>query len=126
VAEPPDAEGAVMLYFHGGGFVFACLRTHGTLIGALSRAARARTLAIEYRFAPVLPAPAATQDALSAYRLLLQDASRRVGSCSLEIQPEADLTGLPPLLVHAGELEVLVDQVGAFFRLHAGGCLTPP
>ncbi len=45
---PPNAGEAVLLYFHGGGFVFGSLRTHGTLIGALARAARARTLAVEY------------------------------------------------------------------------------
>jgi acetyl esterase/lipase len=69
--EPPGADGPVLLYFHGGGFVFASLRTHGTLIGALARAARARTLAFDYRLAPEHPAPAAVEDALSAYRYLL-------------------------------------------------------
>lgn len=69
--EPPGADGPVLLYFHGGGFAFASLRTHGTLIGALARAARARTLAFDYRLAPEHPAPAAIEDALAAYRYLL-------------------------------------------------------
>lgn len=50
--EPPDAGASVLLYFHGGGFVFGSLRTHGEMIGALARAARAKTLALEYRLAP--------------------------------------------------------------------------
>lgn len=69
--EPPDAGDTVLLYFHGGGFVFGSLRTHGEMIGALARAARARTLALEYRLAPEHPLPAAVTDAVRAYRYLL-------------------------------------------------------
>nr|AHZ45613.1 lipolytic enzyme [uncultured bacterium] len=69
--EPAGASGAVLLYFHGGGFCFGSIRTHGPLIGALARAARARTFAAEYRLAPEHTAPAAHDDALSAYRHLL-------------------------------------------------------
>jgi acetyl esterase/lipase len=69
--EPPDAGAAVLLYFHGGGFVFGSLRTEGEMIGALARAARARTLSVEYRLAPEHPAPAAVTDAVKAYRHLL-------------------------------------------------------
>lgn len=186
--EPAGAEGPVLLYFHGGGFVFASLRTHGTLIGALARAARARTLAIDYRLAPEHPAPAAIEDALAAYRYLLaqqlsprrivlagdsaggtlvlntllalRDAGeplpaagvllspwvdlgcsghsfqtnaafdfvgevhcRLVADCYLagadaqraDLSPLfAELHGLPPLLVHVGEAEVLRDQILSF------------
>lgn len=69
--DPPVADGPVLLYFHGGGFVFGSIRTHGVLIGALARAARARTFALVYRLAPEHPAPAAHQDAVAAYRYLL-------------------------------------------------------
>ncbi|MBX3210030.1 MAG: alpha/beta hydrolase [Labilithrix sp.] len=69
--EPPDAGASVLLYFHGGGFVFGSLRTHGDMIGALARSARARTLSLEYRLAPEHPAPAAVTDAVEAYRYLL-------------------------------------------------------
>jgi monoterpene epsilon-lactone hydrolase len=70
--EPPDAGDSVLLYFHGGGFVFGSLRTHGPMIGALARAARARTLALEYRLAPEHPMPAAVTDAVAAYHHLLR------------------------------------------------------
>ncbi len=69
--EPPDAGESVLLYFHGGGFVFGSLRTHGEMIGALARASRAKTLALEYRLAPEHPCPAAVTDAVKAYRYLL-------------------------------------------------------
>jgi monoterpene epsilon-lactone hydrolase len=71
--EPPGAGRAVLLYFHGGGFCFGSFRTHGPLIGALARAARARTFAAEYRLAPEHTAPAAHDDALAAYRHLLSE-----------------------------------------------------
>jgi acetyl esterase/lipase len=71
--EPADAGRAVLLYFHGGGFCFGSIRTHGRLIGALARAARARTFAAEYRLAPEHTAPAAHEDALAAYRHLLAE-----------------------------------------------------
>ncbi len=66
--EPPNAGPAVLFYLHGGGYVFGSMRTHGTLIAALARAARARTFALEYRLAPEHPAPAALEDAVLAYR----------------------------------------------------------
>lgn len=70
--EPPGAGPTVLLYLHGGGFVFGSLRTHGEMIGALARATKARTLALEYRLAPENPAPAAVTDAVRAYRYLLE------------------------------------------------------
>lgn len=71
--EPPGAGRAVVLYFHGGGFCFGSIRTHGLLIGALARAARARVFAAEYRLAPEHTAPAAHEDALAAYRHVLAE-----------------------------------------------------
>jgi monoterpene epsilon-lactone hydrolase len=71
--EPPGAGPAVLLYFHGGGFCFGSIRTHGPLIGALARAARARAFAAEYRLGPEHTAPAAHEDALAAYRHLLAE-----------------------------------------------------
>ncbi len=69
--EPPEMDGPVLLYFHGGGFVFGSLRSHGNLIGALARAIKARTFALLYRLAPEHPVPAALEDALAAYHYLL-------------------------------------------------------
>ena len=186
--EPPEADGPVLLYFHGGGFVFGSIRTHGPLIGALARAARARTFALEYRLGPEHPAPAAHENAVAAYHYLLAEgisperivlagdsaggtmvlntlvALRDQGAplpaagvaispwvdlacsgASFDINAQydfvgkahcllaaknylagldpqrpdisplfADVTGLPPLLIHAGEVEVLVDQIRAF------------
>lgn len=198
--EPPDAGDSVVLYFHGGGFVFGSLRTHGELIGALARSARSRTLALQYRLAPEHPRPAAVADAVEAYRYLLgrgiaperialagdsaggtlvlatllalRDAGAPLPGAAVAISPWVDLgcsgesfeanarydyvgkehcllaarhylagtdatspeasplfaslSGLPPLLVQAGSLESLVDQIRDFARRarEAGATLT--
>lgn len=188
--DPPDADadGPVVLYFHGGGFVFSSLRTHGELIGAIARTVRARTFALDYRLAPEHPMPAAIEDALAGYRYLLaqgiparrvvfagdsaggnlvlsallalRDAGEPLPAAGVALSPWVDLdcsgdsfrtnghvdfvgeehcrlaaasylagadakrpdisplyarlAGLPPLLIHAGDAETLVDQIRAF------------
>jgi epsilon-lactone hydrolase len=68
----PDADRArVVLYLHGGGYVIGSLDSHRHLVAEVGRAARAHTLAIDYRLAPEHPFPAAFDDALAAYRFLL-------------------------------------------------------
>jgi acetyl esterase/lipase len=68
----PDADRSkAVLYLHGGGYVIGSLDSHRHLAAEVGRAARARTLAIDYRLAPEHPFPAAVDDALAAYRFLL-------------------------------------------------------
>lgn len=69
---PGADEKRVLLYLHGGGYVIGSLNSHRSLVGELGRASKARTLAIDYRLAPEAPFPAAVDDALAAYRFLLQ------------------------------------------------------
>jgi acetyl esterase/lipase len=64
------AEG-VLLYLHGGGFVFGSRRTHRHLAAAVSAAAGRPALLLDYRRAPEHPFPAAADDALAGYRWLL-------------------------------------------------------
>lgn len=69
------AEGTpdtVLLYFHGGGFQVGSVKSHRDLIARLSRAAGCRALAIDYRLAPEHRYPAALQDAVAAYRWLIE------------------------------------------------------
>ncbi|HUN39474.1 MAG TPA: alpha/beta hydrolase [Acetobacteraceae bacterium] len=66
-----DRNSAV-LYFHGGGYVIGSLDSHRHAVAEIGRASAARTLAIDYRMAPEHPFPAAVQDALAAYRFLLE------------------------------------------------------
>ena len=60
-----------LLYLHGGGYCIGSINTHRTLAADLSRAAGVRVLVIDYRIAPEHPFPAAVDDAVAAYRFLL-------------------------------------------------------
>lgn len=61
----------VVLYLHGGGYFFCSPRTHRPVTTALARQLGGRTLALQYRLAPEYPYPAALDDAVTAYRYLL-------------------------------------------------------
>jgi len=66
-----DADAARMLYLHGGGY-FACSpSTHRAITGAYARQGFA-VFAPAYRLAPEHPFPAALDDALAAYRGMLE------------------------------------------------------
>jgi epsilon-lactone hydrolase len=69
IAPGSDAS-RVLLYFHGGGYCSGSILSHRRLVTEAGRAAKARTLAIEYRLAPEHPFPAALDDALSAWNFL--------------------------------------------------------
>lgn len=67
------ADDRVVLYFHGGAYIFGTLETHAELMERIAIAARARVLGLSYRLAPEHPFPAAIEDAVAAYRALLRD-----------------------------------------------------
>ena len=68
----PDADRSkAILYLHGGGYVIGSLDSHRHVAAEAGRAARARTLALDYRLAPEHPFPAAVDDAVAGYRFLL-------------------------------------------------------
>jgi len=187
---PENNNGSVILYLHGGGYVYGSAKTHGKMIGQIAGAASSKVLALDYRLAPQHPQPAAIEDACAAFRNLVKTgispkqivvagdsaggglvvsafvALRNAGdilpaagvcispwvdlTCSDESfasnsqydpvtraaclvaasaylngsnprKPEvsplfADLKGLPPLLIHAGGLEVLRDQISEFAK----------
>jgi monoterpene epsilon-lactone hydrolase len=71
VSTPGVVEYRVMLYLHGGGYIMGSINTARPLISWITRAARTKTLAIEYRLAPENPFPAAIEDSVAAYRWLL-------------------------------------------------------
>jgi acetyl esterase len=63
------AAGAPLLVFvHGGGFVFGDLATHDRVCRMLCRHADVNVLAFEYRLAPDHPFPAAVEDTARAWR----------------------------------------------------------
>jgi epsilon-lactone hydrolase len=69
----------VILYFHGGFFAIGSAATSVGLAADLARQARMQVVTVDYRLAPEHPYPAAPDDAMTAYRALLdggQDVDR--------------------------------------------------
>jgi len=66
------ASGRTILYLHGGGYGLGAIDTHRDLIARLCRASRSNALAIDYRLAPEHKFPAQLDDAMTAYRFLLE------------------------------------------------------
>ena len=64
-------DSRVVLYVHGGGFVWGSCASSRVVAAAFSRVAQARVLVLDYRLAPEHPFPAASQDCLAAYQWLL-------------------------------------------------------
>ena len=62
--------GKVILYFHGGGYIFGSPRTHMAMLARMSRAAQTRVVAPAYPMAPEHPFPAATRASRAAYAAL--------------------------------------------------------
>jgi epsilon-lactone hydrolase len=63
----------VLMYFHGGGYVFGGFDSHRDIAWRLAQATGARVLLVDYRLAPENPFPAAVEDATSCYRWLLDE-----------------------------------------------------
>jgi monoterpene epsilon-lactone hydrolase len=62
----------VLLYLHGGGFVFGLSSLHRHMMVYLARRMGIRVLAVDYRLAPEHPFPAALEDCVTTYRWLLK------------------------------------------------------
>lgn len=71
---PADAvQGRALLYLHGGGYSVGSPRSHRAMAARLASQAKATALVPDYRLAPEAPFPAGVDDALSAYRFLLEE-----------------------------------------------------
>jgi acetyl esterase len=70
---PPGAStGSVLVYFHGGGWVYGSIETHDPFCRLLSKAAGVQIASIEYRLAPEHRFPAAVDDAMTAAQWALR------------------------------------------------------
>jgi acetyl esterase len=65
-----DADGRLVAYFHGGGWVFGGIDTHDGVCRSLANAAQAVVASVGFRSAPEDPFPAALDDAVAAIRWL--------------------------------------------------------
>jgi len=71
--------GRVVLYFHGGVYVLGDAFQAAGLAAQVGRRTRATVLSVDYRLAPEHPYPAAVDDALAAYRALLDNGTAPSG-----------------------------------------------
>ncbi|GLS19976.1 hydrolase [Labrys miyagiensis] len=85
---PGSETDRVLLYFHGGGYCSGSIKSHRRLVTEAGRAARMRTLAIDYRRAPEHPFPAQHEDAITAWHFL-----RRQGIAAERIALGGDSAG---------------------------------
>lgn len=70
----PDGavEDRALLYLHGGAYVSGDIQSHRNLASRIAISCGCRALIIDYRLAPENAFPAALEDAVSAYRWLLE------------------------------------------------------
>lgn len=75
---PAGGPGAkTLLYFHGGGYVSGSCSDHRAVVAKFVRESGVRALLFEYRLAPENVFPAAVDDAVAAYRWLLEQGVAR-------------------------------------------------
>jgi len=67
---PGSDVSRLLIFFHGGGYCSGSIVSHRRMVTEAGRAARTRTLAVDYRLAPEHPYPAAHQDAMTAWRFV--------------------------------------------------------
>lgn len=103
----PEERGGphpLLVFFHGGGFVFGDLDTHDGVCRLLCRHAGAHVLAIDYRLAPEHPFPAAVEDARAALRWAFANAAE-LGADERRVGVGGDSAG--------GTLAAVVSQLAA-------------
>ncbi|ORX14875.1 lipase [Mycolicibacterium wolinskyi] len=66
---------ALLLFFHGGGFVIGDMDTHDGLCRLICRDGGIQVVSVDYRLAPEHKAPAAAEDAYAAYQWALDHAA---------------------------------------------------
>ncbi|WP_307827920.1 alpha/beta hydrolase [Nocardioides sp. SYSU D00038] len=69
------ATSPLLVFVHGGGFMYGGLASHDATCRLLAERAGMRVLAVTYRLAPEHPFPAAYDDAWSAYRWAVEHAA---------------------------------------------------
>ncbi|HEX4872258.1 MAG TPA: alpha/beta hydrolase [Nevskiaceae bacterium] len=72
VDNPRRGARGTLLYFHGGGYLVGSPESHRPVLLALANRGALTVHAPDYRLAPEHPFPAAVEDALAAYRELLE------------------------------------------------------
>jgi acetyl esterase len=74
-----SSPGPLLVFFHGGGWVYGDLDSHDPSCRFLAERSGVRVLAVDYRLAPDHPFPAAYEDCLAAYRWVVDHAEELGG-----------------------------------------------
>ena len=70
-----QADGPLLVFFHGGGFMYGDLDTHDAACRLLAESSGVPVLAVDYRLSPEHRFPAAYDDAVSTYRWVIENAA---------------------------------------------------
>jgi acetyl esterase len=73
-AEGTPAGEPLLLFFHGGGWVYGDLDSHDAVCRFLAERSGVQVLAVDYRLGPEHPFPAAYNDAVAAYHWVVDNA----------------------------------------------------
>lgn len=73
---PEGNANSLIVYYHGGGFVFGDIELYENVCRKIANRSRSKVLSVEYRLAPEHKFPAAVNDAFAAYRWARDNASR--------------------------------------------------
>lgn len=112
-AEGGTAGAPVILYLHGGGYVSCSPSTHRPITAALARLTGSRVFSADYRLAPEARYPAALDDAVAAYRWLLDQG---VAPASASVAGDSAGGGLAlALLLRARDEGLPMPACGVFF-----------
>jgi len=94
---------SVIFYLHGGAYAIGTAASSVGLASDLARRARTRLVTVDYRLAPEHPQPAAIDDAVAAYRGLLDSG---VAASTIAVAGESAGAGLAAAVLvalrHAG------------------------
>nr|WP_253945723.1 alpha/beta hydrolase [Nocardioides sp. zg-DK7169] len=71
----PGSSSPLLVFFHGGGFIYGDLESHDAACRLLAEHSGVRVLAVDYRLAPEAPFPAAYDDCVAAYRWVVAHAA---------------------------------------------------
>jgi len=100
----PGGPHPLLVFYHGGGFMFGDLDTHDGVCRLLCRHAGSHVLAVDYRLAPEHPFPAAVEDARAAFGWACANAAR-LGADASRVGVAGDSAG--------GNLAAVVSQLAA-------------
>lgn len=118
-----DEPTGTILYLHGGGYVATSPSMYALFTGWLARHTACAVFVADYRLAPEFPFPAAMEDALDAYRGLLdtgEDPARIIfagdsggGGLTATLVLEVEQAGLPlprGILLFSPEVDLVLDE----------------